>query len=322
MDSLRSRLPPTSCLVAFEAAARLLSFTEAAGEMGMTQAAVSRHIKALEDHLGTPLFLRQHRTVRLTPEGERLFAAVHSGLERIADTTTALRQSGGPAQITVSATIAFGSFWLMPRLGRFRESHPGVQVRLVASDHYVDPGSNGVDLAIRYGTGRWPGLESTLLFREEVFPVCSSDYRTKHPELRTPADLLRQELLYMESEHATWIDWDAWLGAFGVDADRERTGPRINTYTILIQSAVAGEGIALGWRHLVEHLLANGSLVRPLKESLPVPGGYYIVLREGQPPRPHHAAFRDWILNEVRTHGEMPSVEAGEAVADGQPIGP
>lgn len=299
MRSLRTRLPPLSSLVAFEAAARRSSFTIAAGELGVTQAAISRQIRALEEHLGVMLFRRMHRTVRLTAEGQRLHSAVKMGLEHIADTATGIRRAAAGAHVTVSAAIAFATFWLMPRIAKFRAAFPEIELRLVASDHLIDPVEDGVDAAIRYGGGNWPGLRATHLFDEEIFPVCSPAYLERRPAPISPGDLIKETLLRMNPPDQSWIDWDTWLKEFGVMAPAAQRGPEFNTYTILIQAAVGGQGVALGWRHMVEDLLAAGSLVRPIATSLSAQGAYYLVVREDIPLHREAAAFCDWLIAEA-----------------------
>lgn len=300
MPDLRRKLPPANSLVIFEAAARLLSFTAAARELLVTQAAVSRQIGILETHLGVGLFERRHRSVRLTPEGEQLFSAVRIGLDHIANTAMTIRRTTAPTQVTVTTTMAFGSFWLMPRLHRFRELHPETQVRLVASDRHIDPGTSGVDVAVRYGDGNWTGFATTHLFEEEVFPVCSPSYLSQHPELRSAADLPEQILLRMEPAHQSWIDWDSWMRELGIPSPRVWRGPQFNAYTILVQAAIAGQGIALGWRHMVEDPLASGSLVRPVDASLKAGGSYYVLLPERHLRNTESMVLRDWILREAR----------------------
>ena len=298
MHGLRAKLPPVNSLVVFEAAARLLSFTQAAAELNVTQAAVSRQIRVLEDHLGQPLFRRGHRSIRLTPAGARLQAAVAMGLEHIANTAIAIRSEPTADQITVSTSIAFATFWLMPRIARFRAAHPELELRLVAADPFVDLVADDIDIAIRYGDGNWPGLAATRLFDEEIFPVCSPDYREARPDLDTPADLLRASLLHLEEIDRSWITWPVWLQAMGVEPPRFLHGHRFNNYAILLQAARDGQGIALGWRRLIADLLADGSLVRPIDSTLRSRESYFLVMPEAAKPDRRTDAVRDWILAE------------------------
>ncbi len=177
MVSLRRRLPPANSLVVFEAAARHLNFTRAAKELGVTQAAVSRQMQLLEEHLGTAMFQRTPRHLKLTPAGQRLYKAVTMGLEHIAGTAVELRRIGPEADLTVSSSVTFASYWLMHRVAKFRAAHPEIELKLVASAPVSDLASAGVDLAVRYGSGRWPGVRTARLMDNEIFPVCAPGYR-------------------------------------------------------------------------------------------------------------------------------------------------
>ena len=182
MQSLRSRLPPLNALVAFEASARHLSFTRAGQELGVSREAVSRQIRNLEDHLGVALFRRRHRALDLTPAGEELEAVVRQSLDKIAHTASALQRRRRPSRLTVTATIAIATFWLTPRLPRFRAAHPGAELRVVVSDAPVDMAAEGIDVGLRYGDGKWRGLKTRHLFDVESFPVCAPGYLEAGPK--------------------------------------------------------------------------------------------------------------------------------------------
>ena len=301
MATLSRTLPHLNALVAFDAVARHLSITRAADELALTQAAVSRKIKTLEDDLGVALFRRLHRSLRLTPEGERLHAAVSGSLWRIAESAETLREQGAPAQVSVQTTIAFASFWLMPRLPAFRAAHPDITVRLTASDDRLNLEAEGVDVAIRYGDGRWSGLASRALLGEEVFPVCSPGYLARTPDLRGPEDLYGETLLHLDVSYRNWMDWGDWFRGLGLTPMPVKRGLRFNTYTILIQAATAGEGVALGWRRLVQGMLDSGSLVRPFAASRNPAGAYHLVWPgEGAGDLgPDTARFVDWVAGEA-----------------------
>jgi putative choline sulfate-utilization transcription factor len=300
MAPLNRQLPPLGPLVAFEAVARHLSITRAADELALTQAAVSRKIAALESELGVRLFDRLHRSLRLTGEGERLQAAASSSLSHLAETAEQLRRRGLSAQVEVSTTIAFASFWLMPRIPQFRAQHPEIELRLSVSDPYVDPAREGVDAGIRYGGGDWQGVVAEHLFDEEVFPVCSPGYLDQHPELADLATLAQQTLLHLDVDYHAWTDWATWFRELGATPPPRRRGLQFNTYTILIQAATAGQGVALGWRHMVDDFLAQGSLVRPIEASYRPRGAYYLVKPKGREPEAEVTAFTDWLLAEAR----------------------
>lgn len=295
MRTLNRSLPNPGALVAFEAVARHLSITRAADELALTQAAVSRKIKGLEQDLGVALFRRLHRALRLTTEGERLHAAVGAGLWRIAETAEGLREQGAPAQVSLQTTIAFAAFWLMPRLPAFRAAYPEIAVRLSASDERVDLAGEGLDAAVRFGEGRWPGLAARRLITEEVFPVCSPGYLARNPGLHAPEDLYAHTLLHLDVSYRNWMDWGDWFRGLGLAAPHIKRGLRFNTYTILIQAATAGEGVALGWQRLVEDMLRAGSLVRPLAASRTAGGAYHLIWPEASGPTPETRCFLDWI---------------------------
>ena len=299
MDTLRRNLPSLSGLVAFEAAARRLSFTRAGEELNVTQAAISRHVCALEADLGVSLFHRAHRRVRLTPDGERLAQAVTLGLQHIARTVGDLRRVRHAGQLTIAASVAFSSLWLMPRLARFHAAHPDVRLRLVAVDRFDDPAAVGVDLTVRYGDGRWPGMVATRLFADEIFPVCSPDYVARHGPFETIEDLLGESILRMDDLDPTWIDWPAWLDAMGVSTPSGQPGLRFNNYTLEVQAAVNGQGIALGWQRLVADLLESGALVRPVEALLPSSDAHYVILPAGGEPSLDAMALHDWLVAEA-----------------------
>ena len=291
------RLPPLNGLRAFEAAARQLSFTRAADELGVTQAAVSHQVKALEARLGVQLFRRANRALLLTEEGQRYLPEVRDAFDLIAAATEKLRRHESSGQLTVSVTTSFASTWLVPRLARFRDVHPEIDVRVHADEDAVDFGRNNVDLAVRYGLGKWPHLKATKLFGETYHPVCSPALLTGPKPLRDPADLRHHTLLH--EEHMA-IDWAVWLRTAGVeDVDASR-GPVFNRGSMVFQAAVAGQGVALGRSPLTDDDLAAGRLVRLFEVSLPGKWAYYIVCPEGSAERPKLVAFTDWLLSEGR----------------------
>lgn len=305
MPSLKQKLPPLSALVTFEAAARHLSFTAAAAELHVTQTAVSRQIKLLEDHLGIPLFQRGHRCLSLTVPAGRLQQSVRMGLEHICTTVNEIRHNNQSGQLTLAATIAFASLWLNPRLAAFQTLYPELDVRILATDRDIDLRAEGVDLAFSCGdSGQRNNVRSTYLFDDEVFPVCSAAYLQAHPDLKHPADLLNHPLLHLDEEHwqaLSWeaIDWPVWLKSQGVDPLLRARGLRINNYPLLLQTAINGQGVALGWRHLVSDLLEQGLLVRPIDASLLTRRGYYLVESNTGTLTPEAQLFRNWIVQQL-----------------------
>jgi LysR family transcriptional regulator, glycine cleavage system transcriptional activator len=294
-------LPPLDLFHTFEAVARHRSFTLAAGELSLTQSAVSRQIKTLEDAIGLRLFARLHRAIELTAEGQRLFESVSRGLEDIHACLAALGAAARAPQITVCASVAFAWFWLMPRLQRFGVLQPDVDLRVLATDQPVLPGSGEVDVAILFGSGRWDGLEARLLFGERVYPVCSPGYLRDHPELRRPEDLLDQTLLHLEYGKPSFggVDWRTWLLRQGVNGQPVRRGLRFNAYPMVLQAAEAGQGVALGWSYVTDPLLAEGRLVCPVDQALETRDGYYLCTSEEASRTQGFASFLSWIAAEA-----------------------
>ena len=306
------RIPPLNAIRAFEAAARHLSFTHAADELNVTQAAISHQIKSLEQWLGLPLFRRLNRAVSLTEEGAAYFPAATQALDGLAGATARLLRDINSRSITVTTLDSFAAQWLMPRLKNFRRRHPEIDVRILPSDGLVDFNRQEVDMAIRYGSGMWPGVAAIPLMTEEIFPVCSPALLDGPHPLRTPRDLIHHTLLHDDMTHAHGdVNWQTWLRAVGADGgiDSER-GPFFGHSYLVIQAAVDGQGVALGRGVLVADALADGRLVRPF-EAMGLPGdfAYYIAYPEGAMQRPAVAAFSNWLLEEARTsqeasHGE------------------
>jgi LysR family glycine cleavage system transcriptional activator len=289
------RRPPLNALPSFEAAARHLSFSKAADELRVTHGAVSRAVRNLEDHLGVQLMIRATRSVRLTPTGASYAAEIRDVLERLAAATSAATgQSSGI--LSVSTIDSFAARWLMPRLPRFRRAHDDIDVRVATSERLANFVSDGIDIAIRCGGGKYPGLSAELLMNEDHFPVCSPKLlKGRHP-LRTPADLASHTLLH----DVFTVDWAMWLHSAGIDNVDPHRGPTFLSSDHAILAAVQGEGVALGRSALVADDLAAGRLVRPFQLSLPAGFAYYLVYPPRALQRPNVKAFRDWLMAEIR----------------------
>ena len=300
-------MPPLSLFQTFEVVARRSSFTLAADELCLTQSAVSRQIRALEDQLGLPLFQRLHRAIALTSDGRQLLDSVTRGLEEIAGCVDRLRAATETPQITVAASVAFSFFWLMPRLERFSARHPDIDLRVLATDQMIDLRQEAVDVAILYGNGQWQGVRAQLLFGERVYPVCSPAYLAAHPELRTASELLDQTLLHLDGGGNIWggVDWRVWLMTQGVTGQPVRRGVRLNSYPMILQAAEAGRGVALGWSYITDAMLADGRLVCPVDKSLETREGYYVSALERLVNAPATASFLQWIMNEVADAGDL-----------------
>ena len=277
-----------AALIPFEAAARLGSMSAAARELGISQPAISRHLAALEGDLGQALFIRTRRGLRLTAAGLAYQAAVAPALGQIRDATLRLRPRGAGRSLRLAANFGFAQQWLMPRLPALRRVLPDLVLHLVTSDREEELALAEADLSIRFGTGAWPGQRAQKLFDEEAFPVCSPDCLARHPHLAA-GDLSAASLLHMEESSARWFTWDSWLSAPA--PPRRLIYP---TYPLLLQAALAGEGVALGWRGLVDELVAEGRLVQLGPGITRADRGYFLCLPEA--PSALARAVADWLL--------------------------
>jgi DNA-binding transcriptional LysR family regulator len=293
--SLRRKLPPFTGLTAFEAVARLGSFTIAANELGVTQAAVSRQIHLLEDGLGFPLFRRLHRKIELTEKGRGLSAATTAAFNSIADTIAEITKEENTESLTISASVAFSHFWLLPKIASFSRSHPDNVLRIVSQDSAARVGGGDIDLAIRYGNGMWPDGKAELLFDDEIFPVCSPEYAQRFGPTLDLEELTRHPLISYDREDPTWTGWDEWLAAFDIRAPKRSSGLRCSFYTEAIYAAMNGQGIALGWKRLVQNLLDQKALVRLTDRSTSTRNGYFIVLPQRSAKNSGAAEFIDWL---------------------------
>lgn len=289
------RLPSLNALRAFEAAARHLSFTKAADELYVTQAAISHQIKTLEDQLGMRLFQRRNRNLILTDAGQALLPAMTDALDAIETAVARIKRNDEQGVLTVATMDSLAATWLMPRLPRFRALHPDIDIRLATSDLVADYDRDGIDIGIRYGLGNWAGMHAEELMQEEVFPVCAPDLLTRGAGLTRPADLRHQTLIHDDMSE----DWNMWLRAAGVaDIDPTR-GPGYTHSNLVIQAAINGQGVALGRGLLVADALQAGVLVKPFDLALTAQYRYYVVTSEIGADRPKVRLFHDWLRAEV-----------------------
>lgn len=289
---MATRLPPLSALRAFEAAARLGSFSNAAEEIHVTHGAVSHQIKALETLVGVPLFARNGRRVALTTDGKVLADRVRAALRDIGDAMDSFARRDGSKNLTVSMLPSFAARWLMPRLGRFMEKNPDVSVNVHASLALADFGRDGVDMAVRFGRGGWPNVESEKFMDDERFPVASPRLNRGRLPAR-PADLAKFRLLSADDE-----PWMPWFKAAGVNLP-EPGGPMFNDSAMMVQAAIDGRGIAYARRSITEGDLAAGNLVRLFDIAVKAEESYYLVWPRGKPPA-KVLAFRDWMMAEKK----------------------
>jgi DNA-binding transcriptional LysR family regulator len=297
---MRSTLPSLDLLQGFEAAARHLSFTKAGEELFITQSAVSRQIKELEDQLGVELFHRRHRALVLTDAGQQLYAAAAQVLTTMRTATSRLRTQKGKRPLAVTTTASFAALWLIPRLAGFRRTHPEVDVRIHADTRVNDLERDGLDLAIRHGPAQLAGPNAVRLFGEKVFPVCSPKLIKKLP-LREPADLKNHTLLQYDDPDARhpWLHWKTWLEVAGI-ADLKPAGTlTFSGYEQIIPAAVAGHGVALGRTPLVKDLLASKELIAPFKSAADPARAYFAIVSKNAEGRPEVADFVNWLREEA-----------------------
>jgi DNA-binding transcriptional LysR family regulator len=297
----RNALPPLDLLVGFEAAARHLSFTKAGEELFLTQSAVSRQIKELEDQLGVTLFQRRHRALVLTEAGHQFYAATAQVLATMRAATERLRAQTGKKSLSVTTTHSFAALWLIPRLAGFTRTHPGVDVRITADTRVQDIERDGLDVALRHGPPSLAGPHAVRLFGEKVFPVCSPRLLNK-ARLEKPADLRHHVLLQYDDPDVRhpWLHWKTWLEVAGIPDLRPAGSLSFSGYDQIIPAAVAGHGVALGRSPLVRDLMAAGQLVAPFKDTTAESArSYYAIVSPRAAGRPEVSDFVAWLKEEA-----------------------
>lgn len=291
-------LPPLTTLAAFEAAARHLSFKEAAQELSVTPGAVSHQVKALEGDLGAALFQRRHRAVELTHEGQALFQALASSFAKISQCLHTIRARRSGDIVTIGSTSAVAALWLSPSVIRFWRAFPDMNVNQVVQDRLLRHASE-LDLYIRYGPEQDPQFEQIELYRDELVAVASPALA----EACTGGDLqllARQRLLHLDSEDKSWTTWEDWFRQLGYDGPIS-AGMHVNNYAVALQVAQDGAGVALGWKRLVSPLFRSGHLVPIGPHALEAPFSFYIVCRRDGEITDACRQLRDWIIDEVRS---------------------
>jgi len=295
-------MPSLDLLQGFEAAARHLSFTKAGEELYLTQSAVSRQIKELEDQLGVELFHRRHRALALTEAGQQFYAATAQVLTTMRTATSRLRAQAGRKTLSVTTTNSFAALWLIPRLAGFTRTHPDVEVKITAETRVQDLERDGLDIAIRHGPASLAGPNAERLFGERVYPVCSPKLLKRLP-LKEPGDLKNHCLLQYsdpDSRHP-WLNWKTWLEVARIPDLRPASTLSFSGYDQIIPAAVAGHGVALGRIPLLKDLLAAKELVAPFKNSVADPArAYFAIVSKTAMGRPEAVDFVAWLKEEAK----------------------
>ena len=291
---MQRRLPPLTSLRAFDAAGRHLSFTKAAEELTVTQAAISHQVKALEEHLDVALFLRLPRQLELTKAGKILLPVVRDAFNRIGECVAKLNRDVASAVLKVKLAPSFAAKWLSPRLDDFRRKYPQIELSLTHSNEAADFRRQPIDIAITYGKGDWRGVVSDRILSIDFFPVCSPKFMQGEYPLTTPENLAHYTLLH-DTDHVAWTDWLALAGVENVDSQH---GTVVDDTNVLMQAAIDGLGVALGSTHFVADRLASGRLVKPFDTTLHRDYAYYVVCPKKHLKRPEVAAFKIWLMEQ------------------------
>lgn len=297
MEPLRHLLPSLNGLVVFEAAGRLASFSAAARELRMTQAAVSYAVARLEAQLGAALFLREYRRVRLTEAGQRFHADVTIGLSHIQRSAQGLRAVAAGGHVTLACSTAFAAYWMVPRMEAFRAALPAVDLRIQTSDRDLDLVGEGIPLGVRGGfPADWPKYHAGVLAPERIYPVCSPAHLARHGEPARAQDLLAHPLIHLEEPFRSATSWRDWFAAQGIRPQAVPKGLQINDYVLVVQSVIEGQGVALGWDHLIGGLVAKGVLARLTDEVLATGKDFHVIWPREAPLSRDAVLVRDWLL--------------------------
>lgn len=291
----RRIIPSMTALLEFEAVARHASFTLAARELGVTQAAVSKQIRQLEENLGVQLFQRLHRGIRLTSEGQAMFAVMSESLQKVAAMFDRLSEGSSEQELVLSTTATFSQLRVMPRLSNLRASMLHVRLRLATQMFTGDLRNHDIDLLVRYGNGRWEDGTALQLFEEEVFPVCSPAWLARNTMPDSLEALYNADLLDADATTEGWMTWPTWFRALGGNPPKLDYGLRCHLYTDTIQAALHGHGVALGWGRMLDHLLASGELVRLTDLVVKPREAYYLVVPHGRDTTATVLGLVEWL---------------------------
>lgn len=302
MNLLGKTLPPLASLLPFEAAARLESFSRAADELHITQAAVSRQIRGLEDNLGVKLFYRRNRAVFLTREGRELGRVVSLALQSISEGAASLRASPQRNRVVLLCQLCEAFYWLMPRLATFHQQYPQIEIQVVTCTRPITQFNDPFDVALQ-STRRASGAHALMFTAcDEVFPVCSPAYLCPEQPLALP-ELATCTFLHHSSEPPHLMEWDEWLKAFGQSLARDARGVTFDSYPLMLQAAVEGHGMAMGWRRTASRLIESGALVRPCAESVFLPEAISVYRQQGAGNRDEVVALLAWLEAQLQSDG-------------------
>ena len=293
-----NNIPPLRALKAFEASARHLSFTKAADELFVTQAAISHQIKSLEEKTKTQLFKRYNRSLQLTSTGQIYLLSIIESLDQLEKSSKQLTGRNSRNTLSISLLPSFATKWMAQRIWKFQDRYPEIEVRISACDSLVDFDQDESDIAIRYGRGHWEDVYSELLFEEQVFPICSRETYDKIKKDAHP-NLLLSERLVLDDFSSD--DWETWFEKAGICLDRPIRGTRFSHTVMMLESIENGHGFALGRTPLVIDDLRRNIFFAPFNVNISSDYAYYFVCKNGQESIPEIAAFKDWVFKEAQT---------------------
>lgn len=287
-------------LLMFEAAGRLGSFSRAALEMEISQPAISHAIKNLEQQLGTPLFERQHRGVRLNKVGLTFYAQVSGSLNDIYRAADEIKHQHNNTQVTLSVSTAFATHWLLPKIAKFNQRYPEIDLRCLTTNSDTDFNLDEADLRLPLGGGDWPNHKRWHFTDEIVCVVCSPQYLEQAGGLHAPSDLLHHTLIHLDANYPQRMDWNGWLKHYALDLGVSTKQIHFNDYSIVVQAALEGQGVALGWRHIIEPLIEQGRLIEVLPDELMTDNPFYLIAPKDIPLSPAATKIRNWLIAQVK----------------------
>ena len=292
-----TKVPPLRSLVAFEAAARRGKFSAAADELNMTQAAISQHIAQLEADLGTALFDRRHRGVALTTGGAAFLHSVEIGLAELAEGASALRRRSGAQTLHIRTDFGFAGWWLMPRMDSLTKMLPNVEVRITTTQAELAPADRDFDVGIVFGSGDWPRCQTTKLFEEQVYPICSPAYLNGRTVPVPVEEIAGMRLIHLHADkRQRWFDWTDWFSEHDLSADGSGQGATYSNFQLVMQSVLMGQGVAIGFVPLIDDMVASGQVMRLTDRPLESERGYYLVEPEESIANPLVHIIRDWLI--------------------------